>query len=670
VKKKRKQKPQKKNQKKKAKKPVQKTQSVPRKILSEIEDLFDQEAWQEAYTALLMLEIEYPKAPEVYALMTMLGEQVQDFSLLTKGAYHWARLAPYHPDIVATWAQVAMANSYLGHARRANQQLLLHWPDHEHAEAAKEQLAEIDSAWDEFITDMQFKQASNPNQFMCWFEDAQFALEEERWEDAFRCTRNILSKLPSHPPSKHMSALAQFHRGQIDAALAIGTELLEEEEQPSITTMAMMVQILSLLERHDEAKQLVHDIRERGKDDESDWHRTMDACAYVYDAEGILEAVEEVQEWLEESEEEQGWGDLEAADQMALLAGVAHVWNGDQEQGKVWFKRVLQVDPNDQMAQENLEQLDLPAHDQFKAWNHHLFHFVPMSIAKELLMLLQSSQEDDSERNKRNLDTLLSNYSFWPFIFRKLLIDAGPQSAQLALALLITTDRKEFWDIAEEIAFQPEGPFDIREELLVLLKEKGSLTPGKAYPFWEIGEETQWLYLPYEIESPTDIDESYRASLETLREQLEAQEWDKVEQGIKDLRNNHPDRPESMRFEAMLAEARNDQETAHSLCQTWLESHPNDVWAHSKLALDAIGQGDADKAKEHLLICEQQQTCDRTSLRLFCEAEIAFWQHQSNEECASQWLNFSASHFKDSDAMAKAKKKKNSWSKVKRLFRK
>lgn len=663
---------------KKSPKKSQEEQSLPKKLQSQLDQLFEAKEWEALIYMLHSLREEYPKAPELYAYECFMGQEIESPELQQHGAYHWARLQPYHPDALANWGIVAMNQMLPGHARRTLRNLLQYYPEHPAAEELAEYLGQLEEVWEEIVDEMGLSSSSDPMQLMCWLEDAQIALQEERFADVISSSRKLLKKHPGYPAAYNSISLAQLALGKIDDALETIELNLDEYDAHNFHALANQIHILMLLGRTEEAEEAGSYLK--GVESERDdlWVKQLEGLSFLGDDESVLGCFERAQEACASRSPAIAIKELPHAGLLYHFVGVAHARLGEDEQAKDAFHRALDLEPELSLADRNLDELSHPPHERYEPWAFELNSWLPHRTMMELLPVLQLMDEAeetiDPEQLKPLAESLFQKHPVLLTAMPLLLTRGGPLSAECIAELALAQTQSAPLEALKSFVLGEEGPVELRESLLRSLLERGLFERGSTITFWHKDGPVERVLLLYELSKQADfpLTAPQKERLTAIKEAIEEQRFDQAEGLLTEGLTQEPQHPVYLRTDITLGELRSDPERVKKSTEQLLTHHPDDHWGRCRAALFAIEAGDLDEADRLLAPVLTQPTLAPPTFGLLSEVSIELCLRRGQDAQAKQWLELSEELLgpKKSALLPQLKKKVGFWSKARRWFKK
>lgn len=295
--------------------------------------------------------------------------------------------------------QFALAGAYFANtmpalAQRHFRRCLRRWPVGAHSDKAREAVSELEPIIATMVQELQVD-AADALELLCLHEEIQQRLHQGQYGRVHLLVEQLLRRKPDFVPALNNDAMASFQQGQLERALATTRRALQIMPD-NFHALSGLVRMLFLTGRHDDAHAVGQQLKAVISPNQTVWVKKAEALSLLGDDCGVLELWRAGSPTLERM----------APDEAALFchySAVALFRMGHEHEGLKAWRLALQRLPSLHIADDNLRDSELAAHERHGPWPFGIETVMPKSVLLELTTDLGSKNDKPSEETLRQL---------------------------------------------------------------------------------------------------------------------------------------------------------------------------------------------------------------------------------------------------------------------------
>jgi predicted Zn-dependent protease len=612
--------------------------------LAEVQELVERGRFPEAEELLATLEHRHPNQSDVLALRLSVAVKVEDLPTQQEACERLIALRPGQPKL-----QLLLAGSYLQAGRpalafRAFRSFLERWPDHPEAVPARRALTQLEP---EFRRHLEEIGLGGPDdlQLAAWHEEVQVHLERGENAQARRTAEQLLRVRPEFAPALNNTAEAYSREGDYEQALAAARRVLAFDPN-NIHALANLARYLCLAARQAEAAEAAGRLRAVTPANPEGWLKVAEALSCLGDDAGVLEATAAAQR------SGNSW-DSEGAAFLEHLAGVAAYRQGREADARRHWKQALRHQPDDPLAQANLDDLRQPAGQRHAAWPFDLGYWVAERVVLKLVTRLgHEAERQDEQGLRQKVREVLREHPNLTGLIPVLLDRGDPLGRTMALNLAMGAETPALQAALRDFALGQRGPDDQRLQAGQVAADAG-LIPAGPLRMWAQGEWRDVLMLSFELQdTPSGAHPPEVANLATeAYDLLQARDGVGAERLFLRALEKAPDAPDLLNNLALAYQVQKRWDEAEALVRRAHARHP-DYWfgrvGMARLATEAGRLDEASSLLEPLLRRRRVHLSEFVALAM---AQIDLLLARGEKEGARTWLQMWADLLPDHPAL-------------------
>ncbi len=604
--------------------------------LAKVEDLLARRQWPEAEQELSKLAQRFSSSPDVFRLQSTLAAECQDAPALLAAAQRWAELAPNDPEAILNLAGACLSNVYPVNALQIFGRFVQRWPDHSRAAEARELVHEMEENVQEILEDLGLSSLPDAEQVAIWHEQLQAALAQTQYKQALDLADRISARAPNFAAPHNNVSLVHFAQGKLDEAIAVARRVLQEIEPNNLHAQANLIHFLCSAGRLQEARQLADSLKANPS-------RRADAPTKKAYALSMLGDDACVLEIFDQARQAEKHGEFVERDAMLYhLAAAAAARLGQEKEAVRYWKKALEIQPNLNVARENLADMKKPVGQRHAPWAFDLNEWLPRKIVVDVANnMSQALRKGASEqRLEKTVRRLIEKYPTLPQIIPLLLERGGPQGRDMAYHLAQTFITPEILEDLAAFVRSPHGPDQLRSQVAMLLTQKGYWPPGSSVPMWVAGNQTEVLLMGFEISGEPKT--KLKSRTQQFMAQAVAALYDDDAAAARSLLQEalkiEPDHPSLLMNLANTYMMEGDREQAVALIRRAVEIDPDYIIGRCEMARQAIKDGKLDEAEEWLKPVFTAPSFHFSEFVVLCKAQIELGLAQGRKEAAHSWF--------------------------------
>ncbi|MEL6130425.1 MAG: tetratricopeptide repeat protein [Cyanobacteria bacterium J06633_23] len=603
--------------------------------LAQAEALIRREQWLDAYSLLIRLKESHADNLDVLAHLIEVHYEL--------GQLH--QYLAVCEEFLAIKPNDARVNFLLGYAYVLNYYPLLgiqqyryaieRWPEHAGSVEGKEHLAMIEPNVSDVLTSIGL---SYPEDWELGilYERTRAYTEIGQAHKAIKAAQTLTEQRADFIPGYNSLALAYMANDQYEDAIATLKTTLESNPD-SILLRANLVRFLCLRGRFDEAALHKPHLLANTSTEPNDLTRKAEALAYLDDVTAIIDLLATVPPDPEKENRPVVTGLFHH------LVAVALARQGDPVAARKQWRLALELYPDMEVAQENLDDFDMASTFKEGPWPFELNSWVENGAYQDLrqVALAMTPERKPHPALVTAVDTLLADYPFISQLVPVWLKRGGPRARMLAMTIAKSHPSEPHLIALNEFVVGTYGSDAQRYHLASYLARYHQLTTNRL---WLNGAWHDNLPLvTYELvpELPTvqspEADELLdkamkKIALESSKAAATAEDY------LKQALELEPDNPELLNNLALAYTHQGKLAESRQLTQQIIDQHPDDVDSRVAMAQLYLEEENLDAAEAVLdgLLRRSKLTADEFVGLMLTRSRLLMLQGQ--EAMARLWF--------------------------------
>ncbi|MEO0735592.1 MAG: tetratricopeptide repeat protein [Cyanobacteria bacterium J06649_12] len=603
--------------------------------LAQAEALIRREQWLDAYSLLIRLKESHADNLEVLAHLIEVHYEL--------GQLH--QYLAVCEEFLAIKPNDARVNFLLGYAYVLNYYPLLgiqqyryaieRWPEHTGSVEGKEHLAMIEPNVSDVLASIGL---SYPEDWELGilYERTRACTEIGQAHRAIKIAQTLIEQRADFIPGHNSLALAYMANDQYEDAIATLQTTLESNLDSSLLR-ANLVRFLCLRGRFDEAETHKIHLLANTSTEPNDLTRKAEALAYLDDTTAITDLLATVPPDPEKENRPVVTGLFHH------LVAVALVRQGDPVAARKQWKLALELYPDMEVAQENLDDFDVASTFKEGPWPFELNSWVENGAYQDLrqVALALTPERTPHPALVTAVETLLADYPFISQLVPVWLKRGSPRARMLAMAIAKSHPSEPHLAALNEFVVGTYGSDAQRYHLASYLARHHQLTTNRL---WLQGEwHENLLLVTYELvpESPTvespEADELLdkamkKIALESSKAATTAEDY------LKQALELEPNNPALLNNLALAYTHQGKLAESRQLTQQIIDQHPEDVDSRVAMAQLYLEEENLDAAETVLdgLLQRSKLTADEFVGLMLTRSRLLMLQGQ--EAMARLWF--------------------------------
>lgn len=603
--------------------------------LAQAEALIRREQWLDAYSLLIRLKKSHTDNLEVLAHLIEVHYEL--------GQLH--QYLAVCEEFLAIKPNDARVNFLLGYAYVLNYYPLLgiqqyryaieRWPEHTGSVEGKEHLAMIEPNVSDVLASIGL---SYPEDWELGilYERTRAYTEISQAHKAIKTAQTLIEQRADFIPGYNSLALAYMANDQYEDAITTLQTTLESYPD-SILLRANLVRFLCLRGRFDEAETHKTHLLANSSTEPNNLTRKAEALSYLDDTTAITDLLATVPPVPEKENRPVVTGLFHH------LVAVALVRQGDPVAARKQWKLALELYPDMEVAQENLDDFDMASTFKEGPWPFELNSWVENGAYQDLrqVALALTPERKPHPALVTAVETLLADYPFISQLVPVWLKRGSPRARMLAMAIAKSHPSEPHLAALNEFVVGTYGSDAQRYHLASYLARHHQLTTNRL---WLNGEwHENLLLVTYELvpESPTvespEADELLdkamkKIALESSKAATTAEDY------LRQALELEPNNPELLNNLALAYTHQGKLAESRQLTQQIIDQHPEDVDSRVAMAQLYLEEENLDAAETVLdgLLQRSKLTADEFVGLMLTRSRLLMLQGQ--EAMARLWF--------------------------------
>lgn len=599
-----------------------------------IEYLMDQGSFSRALEEVLSLRKRFPKVPALARLAVVAAQRTRDQRETLKAAESWYALEPEEPE--AAWA-MALAYTFSNYLTLGLDFLERYDQDGKPmTQTLKDLKRDMQKSWPEALSQTPLAEREDTKELAMLHETSQLALHRNEIEQVIQLTEQLIERVPNWPPPYNNRSLAQFLRGDLDAAITTCKQVLAHCEADNLHALSNLIRYLALQGRREEAKEYVPSLLRASSDLPDLWLKKVEALSF-------LGADEELLKLYEQLPQGEHLKTLMEPQRILHMFGVAAARLGHDQMAKKLFRQAVGLSEGFQISALNIADLKKPPGQREGAWAFAEGYWLPPSVQEPLLDAIKKMGKSRNKNLIESTRQFARNYvQEHPILLQAmpLLFERGaPDDRSLFLTLAQFLKTEETLQLLKDFCLGPQGTDQERHSISQFLTDEGLLPRNQMLPMWSGGKQTEILLFSIDITTePLNSPRPLQLLLEEALGAFHEEDLERAAYALHQANERYPENTAVLQNMAALYERQGEHDKSIALTKKAVEIDPNYELGRCQLALHAlIREGDIDAAEEWLAPVLQSERLHISAFRAFCQAQILLAAAKEQPTAVQSW---------------------------------
>jgi tetratricopeptide (TPR) repeat protein len=594
--------------------------------------LMERERWREAQEVLETLHRRHPGRAEVLLPLMEVAYQLHDYRRYETVCEQLLRLQPDDPDLNVTMAAAYLLNFRPARALLAFRRFLERWPDHEQADHARQTAGELEEKIGEMVRDSAIA-GKDEVELAALHEETQSLLERGQFADTRRVAAKLLDRCPRFAPALNNISQTYFAEGNMAQAVATTQRVLDFEPE-NVHALSNLSRYRCLSGDLEGARQYAARLRASTAAAADRALKIAEAFSYLGDDQAVLDAYRSAEE---------GRADDTSLNNPLLhhLAAVAVMRLGDEKEARKHWQRALAIDPDFQLAQDNLNDLRQPVGKRHAPWPFTLGNWITPEAVREIQETIgRSAQSQQENAVLRAAQALLRKHPEIVAITPLLLDRGDPTGRELAWRFAAVTQNPDMLAALPDFARSARGPDELRMKASQAAMQAG-LMPSGSTRMWIQGEWHEVILMGFELYSESEdvLTEAASDLTEKAIEAIQAGDGRRGEELIKRALEIEPDHPSLLNNLAAAYSRQGCSKEAEAVIRQIYERHPDYFFGHTNMAMMLIQKKELKQARALLNPLLTSKRLHFSEFAALCGTEVELELAEGRMDAARGWLD-------------------------------
>ena len=620
--------------KKKVRSPISAGRAAQRKIekaLWEVEELLDDERWDEAVKLLEPLAERHPHHVGVATQLAYAYSQAGDYHAYLLAMRRLHRLTPQEPINALALAGAYALNVRSVLALRTFKSFLERWPEHPDAAKARKSVEDLEPLLRESLEKSGLT-GEDGFEMAALHEESQLLIEQGDYDEARALVEQALKRKPDFVSARNNLSQIDYLLGRTSEAVAAAQQVLERDPQ-NFHALSNLTRYLVLLGRRDEARQYAERLKPLESDRIELRIKQAEAFTFLGDDAAVLEV-------LREAEQEPLLDQIPEASFLFHLAGCAALRLGQEGRARECWKRALRLSPGFEPARANLADLSKPVHERHAPWALPLSYWVTQKTINEMHAHIGASVGEGDEAVSRAAQQFLDQHPEMVRLLPTLLERGGPDSRRFVIQLIGLTEKPELLTLLRDFALGQQGPDATRFEAATACAEAG-LLPAGTIRMWMRGKWSETLLLGFEL-TGEPIDRGHSREVRRLVKQgLDATHEQRYAAAVQLFRRAlelEPGAPDLKMNLAATLSMQGFTDEAEQLTEEVYRLHPDYLFARTNMVVQLVEQGKLEEAEKLIEPLMSRKKFHLSEFGALCNAQIEISLARKQHDAARSWF--------------------------------
>jgi tetratricopeptide (TPR) repeat protein len=594
--------------------------------LEAIADLLDGGRYEDAVT---LLHEQLRKFPRNAPLLRMLQTAYRHLENYAGSVAVCERLLEIAPRDHGLWLDLAAAQLQAMMSASATQSfrhLIALWPNDPMVEGARKTIEQLIRVVDNEQTYAPLP-AAERMALVTLHERAILARDLREYDKSIALAEELLARYADFTPARNNLSKACFFAGRFSDALAASRQVLAQDAN-NVQALGDLIHHLYLSGDAQAARETLDRMVETPGRKIADWLQLGTSLSLMGSDRVIIALYDEA--------ERKG---ILRSDNPALATfyhhcAAAHARIGKEIVARQLWEKALDLCPLP-IAEDNLDDLDLPAAERNGPWAFDFMDLVPRPLLDRLCQVMGSKDED----GRRLVEVLHKNPQL--IALAPMLLEPGDDRGRefaFHAATALDTEESRAW--LRTFALGQNGTDALRLQAATWLAEKGVIQPGPC-PMWLDGEWTTQELI------------EYRISFEARPSKLSSWGKQASKEGFEALQSGYDERAREI-FEKILAKEGESASLLHNLATAYqavgeeakaralfdriYATWPEYFYGIVGRANDAMDKGALEEAEALLAPLRSQRDLHVSELAALCIVHARLFETRRDFEAAKSWL--------------------------------
>lgn len=611
--------------------------NLPRRLregLTEAGELLDNNKPLEAKTILHELVKDFPRQEDALGLFANACLDTKDQQGYLQALLKLYSLRPNSTEYNIALAGGYLASGYIVLALQTFERFLNRWPGHPKADDAREAIKMIRGGLENILGELHMEE-KEALAFSAKHEELRICLEVTGQHQRGKTLANELLRIkPDFAPARNNLSQIYWLEGETEKAIETCREVLTYEPD-NIHALSNIVRLLYLAGRKDETPAYVAKLKESKAEAAERWKKIAEVLSFIGDDQGILELKAQAQKEARPEELDEYFHHFVAVSELIV---------GQEKEARADWKQALKLRPGFRLAQENLENLKPPKHEQNGPWAHTMKEMISEKTIRELTTVVERAANSRKENTfqptvRRFLDAHPEILQIAPLILER----GEPVAKELIINVADMSGHPEFLALLKEFAFGQRGSDKMRLDASQILT-KHNAAPNGMIKMWLDGEWKQMLLLGFEITPEPTFDVPLKPRVSDLMMQgiyaLREEDGARAEEHMRKALAIQPEVPGLLNNLALALFLQGKKEESESILDHLIQDFPDYFFGQMSLARKSIQEKNYEKAKtilNHWM--ETKKKYHVTEFSMLCKTEIDLLIADDKLEGAFSWLD-------------------------------
>lgn len=564
--------------------------------LRTIRRILDQGDVEGALTRIGNLAKRSPQNIEVHRTLFEIATQANERSSILYAAIRLSELQPV-PENISNLFFVQMKSFLPALAIQTGNRLLSNWPSYEKNSQIREIVTKLDVLSREFASQFDIPD-DECREVLTLHDNVQLAFDDTRFDEVIDLTSRIISMAPKFVPAYNNRSKANFHKGNLDAAIEDDRRSLSIRPD-NVHALNDIVHYMVLLGRLDEARDVARELLKVRVSEPELIAKKAEAFSLLCDDRTILSI-------MDEASQDHSFSLSDSDPFLFHYAAVAAARTGNEDKARELWKTALAVQPSFQLARLNLEDLDRPPGRRNGAYPFEFRSWFSIGEVNDLLDLLSNHRAaagPPGEKLKSRLEQFVLNHPWFSNLVPVFLERGDPVAREFAVQLVSITKTPEALAALTDFAGSPNGPDDTRFKALQILSEAGIIEKGKQVVFWSGGTKREITLTSVKIDGKSTGQPPPKGAQTLMGKGIEALRKGDLKEASRlfaQARQFAPNDP-SIEYNSILVDVqRGNISTARTRLRSLTERHPEYIFARTQLAMIDLANDRIQEAAKHV----------------------------------------------------------------------
>jgi tetratricopeptide (TPR) repeat protein len=597
--------------------------------LGEADDLIRRGQWSQARHLLEELDRRHPPTKTVLLALAHVYNGLKERSFYLGVVERLHALAPGSADFALMLAEAYLVNTRPALALRAFRHFLERWPDDPRAAEVRRTSDEVQRKWAEIQTG----QPRADLELAALNEEMQVALEQGKYARARQVGEQLLQREPGAVPVLNNRGEVCFREGRTEDAINHARRVLTTAPD-NIHALSNLARYLCLTGQVGEARQAADRLKAVQLPSGDAWIKKAEALSYLGDDQGVLDA-------LRGAEQSGQFPEPPHDAFLYHLAAVAAYRQEREDEARGYWRQALRRQPGFELAQTNLDDLDLPPGEQNAPWPFSMPYWVQLETIDALMADVQrAARPGRDEGASRQVHGFLERRPDLAAVLPLLLDRGDPAGREFAVRVALLVETPELLEALRDFALGRRGSDALRMRAAEAACRAGLIPAGKVR-LWLNGEWRETLIFGFQLhgEPITKHSAQVRSLTEQGIEALNAGDGVRGERLFRKALEHEPDAPDLMNNLAMAYQTQGRIDEAIELTRDIHRRHPDYLFARVTLARLHAEEGRVEEARALLDPLLARRRIHFLEFAVLCMAEIDVALAGGQLDAAQSWVD-------------------------------